>query len=152
MFISSSATSVFAADIKYVGFKRCKGCHSYQYRAWKGFKHAQASDALDEEQKKDSNCMKCHGTGTDRGVIMEGVQCEACHGPGSRYKSPKIMSKSKYKRDSETQHKLAIEAGLVIQEENVCLQCHGPDRPGNHPPAKIFNFEEAYTKVNHTKK
>ena len=139
-----------AADPEYVGYARCKGCHSYQYKAWKDFKHAKASEALNDDQRKDSNCMSCHGTGATQGGILENVQCEACHGPGSLYKSPKIMSKSKYKEDPQTQQQLAIEAGLVVQNEGVCLQCHGQERPEGHPEAKEFNYSEAYEKVNHT--
>lgn len=146
------AGPALAADAKYVGYKKCKGCHSYQYKAWKDFKHAKASEAIKDEQKKDSNCMNCHGTGADQGTLLEGVQCEACHGPGSEYKSPKIMSKNKYKKDPEGQRKKAVEAGLVMQSEKVCLGCHGQDRPEGHAPAKPFDFAENYKKVDHKKK
>jgi DnaJ-class molecular chaperone len=139
----------FAADSEYVGYARCKGCHSYQYKAWKDFKHAKASEALDEEQKQDPQCMSCHGTGAEQGEILEAVQCEACHGPGSLYMGSKIMSKSKYKNDPEGQHQLALGAGLVVQEESVCLKCHGQERPEGHPEAAPFNYEEAYGKVAH---
>jgi mono/diheme cytochrome c family protein len=83
---------------------------------------------------------------------MEGVQCEACHGPGSLYKSPKIMSRSKFKKDPQGQRKLAMEAGLVLGSEEVCLKCHGQKRPEGHPPAKPFNFQEAFKKIDHKKK
>jgi|Deesub1362B_J571_1020462.scaffolds.fasta_scaffold03511_2 hypothetical protein len=145
-------SSSFAADANYVGYKKCKGCHSYQFKAWKAFKHAKASEVLKEDQRKDPACMKCHGTGAEQGAVLEGVQCEACHGPGSLYKSPKIMSKSKYKKDPEGQRAKAVQAGLVLQEEKVCLKCHGQDRPEGHPPAKPFNYKEAYPKVAHKKK
>lgn len=146
------AGSASATDAKYVGYKKCKGCHSYQYKIWKEFKHAKASEAIKEEQRKDANCMDCHGTGADSGALLEGVQCEACHGPGSLYKSPKIMSKSKYKKDPEGQRNKAVEAGLVTQNEKVCLKCHGQERPEGHAPAKPFCFAEAYKKVDHKKK
>jgi hypothetical protein len=146
------AGPALAAEAKYVGYKRCKGCHSYQYKAWKDFKHAKATEAVKEEQKQDPNCVKCHGTGADQGTFFEGVQCEACHGPGSLYKSPKIMSKSKYKKDPEGQRKKAVEVGLVLQTQEVCLKCHGQDRPEGHAAANPFNFEEAYEKVDHRKK
>ena len=49
-----------AADAKYVGYKKCKGCHSYQHKVWKNFKHAKASEAIKDEQKKDSSIFPCH--------------------------------------------------------------------------------------------
>ena len=62
-------------------------------------------------------------------TVFEGVQCEACHGPGSLYKSAKIMSKKKYKTDREAQHKLALEAGLIIPTEETCVGCHNKKSP-----------------------
>ena len=42
------------------------------------------------------------------------MQCEACHGPGSDYKSMKVMKD----RDA------SIAAGLVIPVEETCKSCH----------------------------
>ena len=94
--------------------------------------------------------MACHGTGAPKGVILENVQCEACHGPGSLYKGAHIMSKWKYKQDPETQRKLAVEAGMTPIDERVCLRCHGKERPGGHLPARAFVYSDALKKVNHT--
>ena len=143
------AFSAYAADAEYVGLKKCKGCHSSEYKSWTKDKHSNASEPLNDEQKKDANCMKCHGTGAEKGAVMENVECEACHGPGSLYKSPKIMSKSKYKKDAEKQRAMAVEAGLILVDENNCLGCHGADRPEGHIPAKEFNFSEMVEQVKH---
>jgi hypothetical protein len=137
------------AHADYVGYSRCKGCHNRPYKTWWESKHAGASDGLTEDQKRDIKCMHCHGTGTELGQFLEGVQCEACHGPGSLYKGPKIMSKGRYNADPRGQRKLAIEAGLIPQQESVCLQCHKQDRPQGHLPAREFNYKEAFGKVNH---
>jgi hypothetical protein len=80
---------------------------------------------------------------------MAGVQCEACHGPGSLYKSPKVMSKGRYRKDPMGQRKLAVEASLVLQDKGVCLGCHDAERPAGHSPARPFDFDDAYQRVKH---
>ena len=60
---------------------------------------------------------------------LPNVQCEACHGPGSEYKSMSIM------KDKEK----AIAAGLVLPTEKTCLGCH-TGAPHEQPK---FNYQEA---------
>ncbi len=125
---------------EYVGAKKCKTCHKVQYKSWLETKHAKAYDVLSAEEKKKPECTKCHITGTTaKGVLLEGVQCEACHGPGKDYKSPKIMSKKKWKADPDTYLKKAKEAGLIIPTEKDCVRCH--TKEGN-PHFKPFDFEK----------
>lgn len=143
------AGAAFAGDEKpaheYVGAKKCKTCHKLQYNSWLETPHAKAFDKLSDEEKKKPECVKCHTTGTTaKGVLLEGIQCEACHGPGSDYKSPKIMSKKKWKADPEGQLKLALEAGLIIPTEKDCVRCH--TKEGN-PNFKPFDFEKRKGKV-----
>ena len=45
---------------------------------------------------------------------MPGVQCESCHGPGSAYKSMKVM------KDSDA----SLAAGLLVPDEATCRGCH----------------------------
>ncbi len=45
---------------------------------------------------------------------LRGVQCEACHGPGSAYKSMKVMKDPK----------LARQNGLWEVTRDVCMRCH----------------------------
>jgi hypothetical protein len=54
----------------------------------------------------------CHATGAS--AELPGVQCEACHGPGSEYKSMKVM------KDREA----SIAAGLIVPDEATCRGCH----------------------------
>lgn len=49
----------------------------------------------------------------------DGVQCESCHGPGSNYRKPSIMS---------DEHE-AVANGLVLQSETVCTACHNDESP-----------------------
>lgn len=140
------ASSVFADGEKkaekkthdYVGVKKCKMCHKAQFKAWSKTGHATAFDKLSAEEQKDPKCIACHTAGTTaKGVLLEGVQCEACHGGGKDFKSFKIMNKKKWKADPEGQRKLAIEAGLIYPKEEDCIRCH--KKEGN-PNFKPFDF------------
>jgi len=75
---------------------------------------------------------------TDKFNVSDGVQCETCHGPGSDYKSIKIMKDKK----------LAVENGLIIYDkpEQLCLNCHNEESPY----FKGFNFNEMWPKIEHS--
>jgi len=122
----------------YVGAKKCKTCHKAQFASWSETGHAKAFDLLSDTEKKDPKCVGCHSTGTDvKGVFLEGVQCEACHGGGKDYKSAKIMSKKKWKADPDTHKKMAIDAGLNYPKEADCVRCHTKEGNTNF---KEFDF------------
>ncbi|UCD65150.1 MAG: hypothetical protein JSW34_06905 [Candidatus Zixiibacteriota bacterium] len=129
---------------EFVGADKCKlgPCHPTVHESWLATKHAKAFDLLSDEEKAKPECAgACHITGKlADGTVLEGVQCEACHGPGKDYKSPKIMSKSKWKGDPEAYKKLAIEAGLIYPTAETCTGCHKEE--GN-PNFKPFDFEKS---------
>ena len=136
------SAAAWGADEKakpdYVGAKKCKTCHKDQHKSWLETKHAKAFDVLSDEEKTKKECVICHITcKTAKGEVLEGVQCEACHGPGSEYKSLKIMNKKKWAADPETYQKKAIEAGLIYSKEENCKRCH--KKEGN-PNFKKFDF------------
>ncbi len=142
MFMALIASSVFADEAKkdhaYVGVKKCKTCHKAQFKSWGETPHAKAFDVLSAEEQKDPACVGCHTTGTTaKEVLLEGIQCEACHGGGKDYKSAKIMSKKKWKADPDTHKKMALEAGLIMPTEKDCVRCH--TKEGN-PNFKPFDF------------
>ncbi len=123
----------------YIGAEKCKMCHKTEYNSWAAMKHAKAFDLLKPEEQKDEKCLACHTTGpgkTDK--VLEGIQCEACHGPGSEYKSIKIM------KDPEK----ARTVGLIDPGKEVCVGCHNE----KSPTFKGFNYEEVKTKAMHAKK
>ncbi len=126
---------------QYVGPAKCKLCHKAEYTAWSETKHANAFAALSAEDQKKPECVQCHITGTDeKGEVIDNVTCEACHGPGSDYKSPKIMSKKKFADDPKGALKAAQEAGLVMPPtEETCMRCH--KKEGN-PNFKPFDYEK----------
>jgi predicted CXXCH cytochrome family protein len=73
----------------YVGPEVCKACHQAQSDAWQDAPHADASkvDAFLADWKSLNSpnyCLQCHTTGYDPNTghyALEGVTCEACHGP-----------------------------------------------------------------------
>ena len=117
-------------DFSYVGHKKCKICHKTEHTSWMETVHAKAWDALKPEEQKKAECIGCHSTGKDeKGELLTGVQCEACHGPGSAYKSQKIM------KDKE----LAMKNGLVMPDAKTCETCHNE----KSPTFKGFDFAKA---------
>jgi len=84
---------------KYIGMDMCARCHSDIYDNYILTRHYRAFSALSsEEDRKNHECLMCHTTGfgefggydpereRSRGVNLRGVQCEACHGPGTMHK------------------------------------------------------------------
>jgi hypothetical protein len=128
-----AVSAVLAADAEYIGADKCKMCHKVEYTSWSETPHAGAYDKIKAEDRK-PECLNCHATG--KSADMPGVQCEACHGAGSEYKSMKIM------KDQEA----AIAAGLVLPDESTCKRCHEGDAPHDLPP---FDFAKAKEKGLH---
>jgi len=140
----TSAGTVAGEEATYVGVKKCKTCHIKVYQTWKETKHALAFDKLSEQEKQDAKCTECHTTGKD--VNFPGIQCEACHAPGSKFTSATIMNKKKYSADPEGQRKMALEAGLIIApNEASCKQCHNERSPHYKP----FDFKARYEEIKH---
>jgi hypothetical protein len=149
-----------AQNFKYIGADKCKVCHNKPangdaYGVWAKSPHALAMKTLSSQASldyakkngiadptKEAKCLKCHSTfdkvaANMRATITqaEGVSCEACHGPGSTYKSPTIMKNKK----------MAMDNGLIMPDKNVCLGCHNKENPF----FKEFNFEAAAAKIAH---
>jgi hypothetical protein len=87
--------SDLARDPHYVGGGVCGTCHGSIAKFVKGTTHFSAFETLREEKRQfESDCFRCHTTGFGKpggftniytaGELI-GVQCEACHGPGSRH-------------------------------------------------------------------
>ncbi len=152
--------ALLAQNFKYIGAPKCKMCHNKpdkgeQYNKWMESPHANAMKTLGTAAAKeiasakgiadpatDAACIKCHSTvgaieaSLVSGIkIEEGVSCESCHGPGSRYKGAAIM------KDLE----LAQENGLIIPTEKVCKGCHNEESP----TYKGFDFASASAKIAH---
>jgi hypothetical protein len=144
-------TLLNSGDFKYVGFKKCKMCHKGErkgnvFETWVKKKHATAFESVKKKgEENNPKCMPCHTTGFEDGGYkigdvnapkFEGVQCEACHGPGSIYKKTKMMKDKK----------LALQNGLVDINEKTCSGCHDPKKCDH---VKAFNYKEALKAIDH---
>ncbi len=114
--LTLSAFSVYAEDAAapagdptYIGAGKCKMCHKGEkngniYEGWLETKHAKSLETLVAKgEQNNAECLACHttGYGTPSGFgadttmhaaeALGSVSCEACHGPGSNYKSKKVM-------------------------------------------------------------
>ena len=148
----------------YVGVKTCSMCHRSkkqgdQYGIWEKSNHSKAYETLTTAKAdsiakakgfstpaaKTEECLKCHTSGSNvpakfkeaKFKVEDGVQCETCHGPGSDYKSLKVM------KDKE----LAIKNGLEMHDntEEFCKSCHNSESP----TFVSFNFKEYWNKIKH---
>jgi hypothetical protein len=139
------------AGPKYIGVAACKPCHQGAakgtiYEVWLATPHAKAFEVLGAENQKNVVCLGCHSTGHGKTIALgktaadlQGVQCEACHGPGSEYKAIAVM---KVKAE-------AIKKGLVVPTEKTCLGCHAGTFPDGHAKVAKFEFATAVKKIEH---
>lgn len=136
-----------AATFTYVGSTRCRICHSSeriggQYQVWAGSRHSKAYETLATDKaramakkqgipdpQKAAQCLACHSTGgglpstrfEPSFAIVEGVTCEACHGPGSSFAKISIMQGIRKGRLK------AKDYGLTVSDKAVCAPCHNKD-------------------------
>ena len=150
------------AQHKYVGVKKCKMCHNKpttgkQYEKWSKAGHFGSFKALSSEKAKEyakkhgiedptteAGCVKCHTTAgsVDKSLHagitpQEGVSCESCHGPGSKYKSSTIMKSQKE----------SLANGMIIPNEETCKKCHAGENP--YHDMKPFDYAASSAKIAH---
>jgi YVTN family beta-propeller protein len=141
---------------KHVGSLACGTCHQgpmmgYQLSLWRMGPHARAYASLSTERADElarrwasaatprprpSACAATRpGDGPAAATFshMEGVGCEACHGPGSDYMAEAVM------RDRPT----AMKAGLRPVTEKTCASCHA------NAHGKPFRYAEAKATIAH---
>lgn len=164
VFLTSAVRSEEKAAAKYVGVKTCAPCHKTeksgkQFDIWQASKHSKAFTTLTEAKaaeiaktkgltkpaSESPECLGCHTIADAKDVdknfdAKDGVQCEACHGAGSGYKTMAIM-KDKAK---------AIAAGMADYKDDAaiekkCRTCHNE----KSPTFKGFNFKEMWAKIKH---
>ncbi len=151
----------------YVGARVCGQCHSgsgmgNQYSVWLHSRHAQAYAALAEPESREIaklsgirqepqetfTCLGCHSSGANAEDwekdetfrVEDGVQCESCHGPGSEYIDPEVMS------DPQR----AKAAGLIMPGPDTCDRCH--QEKGTHIAvlnSPVLDVKEGLKKIAH---
>lgn len=143
----------------FVGAKACRTCHEPQGNQWSSSRHASAYVSVASRDRWFYPlCVSCHVTGLGRSsgfelgdepltlharfpgvpppgadmappLGMEGVQCEACHGPGSAHAEAPSA------------------AGLIEKTPPVslCVECHDP----RNSPGFSAAEREYFDKVRH---
>jgi hypothetical protein len=116
-----------AGQASYVGIETCTRCHAAARDVWNGTAHAHAYASLSAQFKEfNLECVGCHVTGYDlpggstvtHVDKLQDVQCEVCHGPGSK-------------------HALDPSAPATIVERPAadrCLGCHHPPHVESFDP------------------
>lgn len=83
-----------SGQASYIGVEACSKCHAPQRKFWNQTSHAAAYATLASQHKEfNLDCVGCHVTGYGKPggsnvTHVEGlsaVQCEVCHGPGSKH-------------------------------------------------------------------
>jgi hypothetical protein len=116
-----------AGTPQYVGALKCKPCHLPEHETWSASAHASALDTAKAADGFSPDCLKCHAT--NDGESMPGVQCEACHGPGSEYwPIPVMIDRQK-----------AVAVGLLVQDQKLCDTCH--DGEDHHARVVLGKFK-----------
>jgi hypothetical protein len=153
--------SIYAQGEKaeYVGAAKCKMCHNskksgMQFTIWEGSTHSKAFATLASEEakavgqklgiadpQKSENCLSCHTTGGGKVAVVasEGIGCESCHGPGSAYKSMKIMKDISAGKEDGTKY------GMLKSDEAQCKTCHNE----KSPTFKGFDYQAYWDKIKH---
>lgn len=119
------------AQPTYVGVDTCTNCHAPARTVWNATVHAHAYATLSSQFKEfNLECVACHLTGYERPggstvthvEKLRDVQCEVCHGPGSKH----VLVPSDPK-------------GIIAKPQpGVCLDCHHPPHvEGFDPAAKM---------------
>ncbi|CAG1002277.1 hypothetical protein ANRL4_03248 [Anaerolineae bacterium] len=122
-------------------------------RRWRPYKRAEnwESAAYDWEQ----NCAGCHTTGLDLNQKHwqdSGVQCEACHGPGSTHAE---LAEKAGEQPTPAELLVIRESVVVSADAQVCGQCHSagmePTRglpyPLNYRPGGTLLDQATFTLV-----
>jgi hypothetical protein len=101
----------------YIGVEACTRCHESARSVWNRTAHAQAYVTLSSQFKEfNLECVGCHVTGYERpgGTSvthvdkLSDVQCEVCHGPGSKH-------------GANPSDRTAI---VGKPQPEMCLECH----------------------------
>jgi hypothetical protein len=126
------------SNATYVGAETCEPCHRKDYAVWEARPHETAMIPLLLEQRHFvPRCQGCHVTGYEMegGFAggrpdhpMKGVQCEACHGPGSIHSS-----------DPEQ------EPPISLPTRETCEMCHDTE----NSPEFDANFEHYWVAGKH---
>jgi 2',3'-cyclic-nucleotide 2'-phosphodiesterase (5'-nucleotidase family) len=108
-----------AGQPSFIGVDACTKCHKEARAVWDATRHAHAYATLADQNKQfNLDCVSCHVTGYDQpggsSVThvdkLTNVQCENCHGPGSKHAA-------------DPNH---VKPLVAKPTKDTCLSCHHP--------------------------
>jgi hypothetical protein len=116
LFKNKTPKETAKGEAHFVGIQACAECHEDSVTFWKKTGHAGAYKTLSDDFKEfNLDCVSCHVTGYEQPggstvtfvENLKDVQCEECHGPGSKH--------------VETE-----EAEFIVLKptEDLCKKCH----------------------------
>lgn len=133
----------------YVGHLECAKCHNAIAQQMEASAHARAYESLvGKSQHRSAACLPCHvvGYGQPSGwnilhnpPLMQGVQCENCHGPGEYH----VMLENKQPAPPDLQAEGRDAHGLQPANKAGCVVCH------NTVNSENFNFDTYWPKIKH---
>ena len=126
----------------YAGPETCGICHEEIYAAWQGTRHANAFSSPIFQQNwtqlgSEFSCLSCHTTGYDPAIneyALEGVTCEACHGP---FQEGHPVEPMPIKADAglcATCHKTTKDEWDASKHGQVGIQCQSCHNPHSQQP------------------
>ena len=166
-------------EADYAGVESCKICHNppgdgTPFKQWSESKHAHAIDGLktdaaiaaakergiDGAPHEAWECLRCHVTAFDvetkrppaKIAVLQGVQCETCHGPMS-------LHVADAKKAKLTKKEIDTSKITVQPTAELCVTCHNSESPTwdetrytrEDGTTTGFDFEQAYAKIQHFK-
>ncbi len=130
---AAQATAAALTGDHYLGDTNCRRCHEAEYQKLAKHPHTTAFSTLTKANRDESpECIRCHvvGYGQPGGFqskvstpAMENVQCESCHGMGTKHD--------------------AMTSGDATVGPEVCKTCHIPERSPN------FDYDTYLKKIVH---
>jgi hypothetical protein len=115
-------------EASYVGVDVCTKCHAAPRTVWNNTPHSRAYATIASQFKEfNLECVSCHVTGYEQpggSTVthvdkLRDVQCEVCHGPGSKH----VTNPSDKK------------AIVAVPNPTRCLDCHHPPHVEGFDPA-----------------
>jgi YVTN family beta-propeller protein len=94
-----------------------------------------AAEGVDGDPRQSETCLRCHATSGDLSPTR-GVQCESCHGPGSRHAAQAAAGEPV----------AAHAVGLTRPTRATCERCHAPGIHGSD-----FEYSSYLAQVDHSR-
>ncbi len=121
----------------YTGQGFCRSCHGGYEMDQQLIGHTRAWNVLSDDSKVSPTCLPCHSTGYGletgladayRDSHLQGVTCEACHGPAADHVRDQTAIKEGLDRSTMLvlPNPTGVEFSREVPEE-VCLACHTED-------------------------